>query len=108
VNNMPRFIEKKINDVKVGGANGIILSFIENVAHDGKDEAFDVFALPGSNPLNGLKSIMGRKNATAMARRYLSNPTATFKATPSIEAMADKHVTRIKYSMRSDRSLMGA
>lgn len=95
-------------DVKEGGVDGITLPYIKNMSHDGRDEAFDVFALPGSTGINGLKSVMGRKNAVAMARRYLSNPQAKFKMKPAMEALADKIVTRIECSMRDDRSIMGA
>ena len=110
MNNINHNYESSVanKDVKEGGVDGITLTYINNTSHNGKDEAFDVFALPGSTVINGLKSITGRKNAVAMARRYLSNPKATFKMKPAIEALADKIVTRIECSMRDDSSIMGA
>ena len=84
---------------------GIILPYIENVALDGDKDTegvFDIFALPGK------KRVMGREKAEALALRHSLNPGATFKMKTKWAKLADKTVSRIQYSMRADRSVMGA
>ena len=83
---MPRFIEKKKNDVKVGD-----VTLLQR--EDGS------YAVPGGG------KILDRGHAFHAAKNLLKSHK---NIKSPISALADKTVNRIEYSMRSDRSLMGA
>tara|TARA_R110000850_G_scaffold270423_1_gene403459 strand:- start:75 stop:326 length:252 start_codon:yes stop_codon:yes gene_type:complete len=83
---MPRFIEKKMDDAEVGSVK--LLQ---------RDDG--LWAIPGGG------HVINKGYALQIAKR-LNHKHPNIKS--PIAKLADKTVNRIEYSMRSDRSLMGA
>jgi hypothetical protein len=84
--NMPRIIEKKMDDAEVGSVK--LLQ---------RDDG--LWAVPGGG------HVTNKGYALQIAKR-LNNKHPNIKS--PMAKLADKTVNRIEYSMRADRSIMGA